>query len=69
MTYERFRRIMMSIKKGHDAIYIGDTGPYNNQDARINMGLLIEWLPIEYCRKLLEQARWSSGNQHPGAKQ
>ena len=55
MTYERFRRIMMSIKKGHDAIYIGDTGPYNNQDARIKMSLYLEWCPIEYCLKLLKE--------------
>ena len=69
MTYEQFKTIMMRIKNGSESIRIEETGPYNNQDARINMGLLIEWLPIEYCRKLLEQARWSSGNQHPGAKQ
>jgi hypothetical protein len=53
MTYDNFKQTLIAIKKGSDSIWIGDQGPYNNEDARIKMGYALSFLSQEYCERLL----------------
>jgi hypothetical protein len=55
MTYKQFKQTMNDIQQGIDEIYIGETGPYTNKDAREKMALLIDLVPNEYCARLLEE--------------
>ena len=58
MTYDNFKQALIAIKKGSDSIWIdsiwiGNPGPYNNEDARYKMGYALSFLPVEYCERLL----------------
>ena len=53
MTYNEFKRIMIDVYKGYDNIYIGETGPFTNSDAKTKMGHYLGFCPIEYCERIL----------------
>ena len=63
MTYNDFKQTLIAIKKGSDSIWIGDQGPYNNEDARLKMGYALGFLPQEYCDRLLKDS--PGGTEHP----